>query len=108
MNIGCATGTVFTDPGAEAYDNRDRNITDQLTAWGLSSVVTSNPTESTNPYQIMYSVVDSAKNKAVPAYRRVEVNCRDVSAPYKSTCHDIAQIRAFCFSFTNKYNYCCA
>lgn len=59
-------GTSYVDPGVLAFDNYDGNLTDRVTAWGLSRVATNTPTPPGDPYIIQYFVADSAGNVSSP------------------------------------------
>ena len=48
-------GSVYTDPGATAYDNVDGNLTSSLSSFGIGSVFTSQPT-GTKYFNITYTV----------------------------------------------------
>lgn len=51
-------GDKFTDPGATATDKKDGNLTDKITVSGKVD------TSKAGTYKIIYTVEDSAKNKA--------------------------------------------
>lgn len=60
-------GTIYTDPGATAYDETDGDIT--------PSIVTTNnvTTTDTGYYQVKYNVIDKAGNAATEEIRTVHV-----------------------------------
>eukprot|EP00958_Prasinococcus_capsulatus_P021715 scaffold2984_cov452-Prasinococcus_capsulatus_cf.AAC.1 len=70
----------FTDPGVTAYDPvdlpdvpGDADLTDAVTIAGRSLVDTSVATMPDQPYPILYTVLDSAGNAAIPLVRAIEV-----------------------------------
>lgn len=72
-------GDPYVDSGATATDNRDGNLTAQLTSWGVAAIDTTLPTPPFHPYILAYGVRDSAQNQAIPVYRKVSVVCRQVT-----------------------------
>lgn len=69
---------VYTDPGWEAVDAVDGNVTADVSALGLSlvraAVSTETPTEEESPIVVRYQVSDAAGNTAM-AVRLVHVAC---------------------------------
>ena len=65
MNVD--KGTVFTDPGATAVDEKDGDISSQIKTEG------SVDTAVEGTYHIKYNVSDAAGNKAVEKTREVVV-----------------------------------
>lgn len=66
------------DSGATALDNKDGDLTSQLTSFGVAAVDTTLPTVPGNPFTVHYEVSDSAHNVASPVYRRITILCRQV------------------------------
>ncbi len=62
-----ARGTVFTDPGATAQDDRDGNISAKIVIAGSVN------TDLAGDYTITYDVVDSSGNAAIQVTRRIKV-----------------------------------
>ena len=79
-------GTPFTDPGVEAYDAEDGNLTSAVTSWGSGNIDTTITTAPGLPFIIEYSVVDSAGNTATVARRRVRVVNPCANAPRWGGC----------------------
>lgn len=71
-------GDVYMDSGATASDNKDGNLTAQLTNFGVAAIDTTLPTVPDNPSTVYYEVADSAHNVATRVYRRITVICRQV------------------------------
>ena len=83
-------GATFVDPGANAIDNVDGNLTAAVSRLGLRSLDTSLPTTG-DPQLIEYRVADAAGNIAV-ALRAVRVVC----APSERVCARAGGGAAFC------------
>ncbi|MCD9026431.1 immunoglobulin-like domain-containing protein [Cohnella silvisoli] len=66
-------GSVFTDPGATAYDKQDGNITASITVTGTVD------TNTIGNYKLDYNVLDSAGNAALSVSRAVYV--KDTQPP---------------------------
>ena len=67
-------GSQFSDPGAEAIDDIDGNITSKISRLGLRRLRTAAPTSSGAPQLLEYRIKDSAGNLA-HAFRAVYVTC---------------------------------
>eukprot|EP00854_Cymbomonas_tetramitiformis_P012334 gene12334-14567_t len=65
--------SAFNCPGAEAWDDVDGNLTQELSQFGAGQVDTSVLTPLDAPKIVTYSVFDTAGNAAVQARRRVYV-----------------------------------
>lgn len=59
-------------------DNKDGNLTAQLTSFGVAAIDTTLPTLPGIPYSVYYEVADSVHNIAAPVYRWITVVCRQV------------------------------
>ena len=66
-------GTPFVDPGVEAYDAEDGDLTLAVTSFGSGNIDTAIVTTSGLPFIIEYTVSDRAGNAAVAVRRRVRV-----------------------------------
>jgi hypothetical protein len=66
-------GDPYIHLGVTAHDELDGDLTDSVTASGLSAVDVHTATPANSPYVITYTVKDSAGNAAVPRRRRVVV-----------------------------------
>ncbi|KAK3274238.1 hypothetical protein CYMTET_17570 [Cymbomonas tetramitiformis] len=66
-------GSHFDDPGVEAYDLEDGDVTGSIRSFGLSAVNTDVATGDDEPYVVTYSVADRAGNEADAARRRIYV-----------------------------------
>ena len=67
-------GARFQDPGADAVDDVEGNISSRVVVNG-PRVTTAAPTVSPAYFELRYSVADWAGNAARPSYRRVAVVC---------------------------------
>ncbi|KAK3276613.1 hypothetical protein CYMTET_15331 [Cymbomonas tetramitiformis] len=79
-------GDQFSDPGVDAEDEVDGNITSRVTSFGASAINTSIPTAEDAPYIITYYVQDAAGNDAPELRRRVYV-ANPCTAP-ETPCED--------------------
>ncbi|GLI62029.1 hypothetical protein VaNZ11_004606, partial [Volvox africanus] len=70
-------GSVWTDPGATAWDANDGDLTAMLQRFGAAAVETSRPTKpgSLYSYMVVYQAVDLTGNIAQPATRLVRLVC---------------------------------
>ncbi|GIM03190.1 hypothetical protein Vretimale_7995 [Volvox reticuliferus] len=70
-------GSVWTDPGATAWDAVDGDLTAMLQRFGAAAVETSRPTKpgSLYSYKVVYQAVDLTGNIAQPANRLVRLVC---------------------------------
>ncbi|GIL51198.1 hypothetical protein Vafri_7273 [Volvox africanus] len=70
-------GSVWTDPGATAWDAIDGDLTAMLQRFGAAAVETSRPTKpgSLYSYMVAYQAVDLTGNIAQPATRLVRLVC---------------------------------
>ena len=66
-SINIVQGTAFNDPGASASDNRDGNITREITTSGSVDI------NQVGTYTISYNVRDAAGNRAPTVQRTVNV-----------------------------------
>eukprot|EP00854_Cymbomonas_tetramitiformis_P016983 gene16983-20186_t len=64
-------GEVWSDPGVDAWDETDGNLSQVVTSFGGGAVDTS--LARPDPFVITYSVSDAAENAAVEVQRRVHV-----------------------------------
>ncbi|KAK3266543.1 hypothetical protein CYMTET_24838 [Cymbomonas tetramitiformis] len=65
--------TEFEDPGVDAYDDMDGNLTSQVVVRGSATVNTDVVTLEDAPYVLSYTVSDAAGNAAQEVRRRVYV-----------------------------------
>lgn len=74
----------YTDPGWEAFDNFDWDMSARVSALGVSALQTAvasrAPTEPSSPFAIQYNVVDAAGNAAT-AVRLVHLLCGSGEVP---------------------------
>ncbi|KAK3282550.1 hypothetical protein CYMTET_9718, partial [Cymbomonas tetramitiformis] len=63
----------FMEPGVDAHDDVDGDLTSRVSAFGTAAVDTSTVTPPDEPFTIRYSVSDAAGNAAAEVRRRVAV-----------------------------------
>jgi len=78
QTITITAKTSFVDPGAEAYDEQDGNLTDKIIRSGEVDTLHS------GTYQLTYRVSDTSGNEADPVYRYVIVTPITQSHQYES------------------------
>ncbi|KAK3281361.1 hypothetical protein CYMTET_10848 [Cymbomonas tetramitiformis] len=88
---------TFNDPGVEAVDDIDGNITARVSSYGVGAVDTSVETPTESPYVITYNVADHSGNLAAEVRRRVyvlnscpegELPCGDASTGGEVECSE--------------------
>ncbi len=74
-SVSIVEGEIYADAGAEAYDNKDGNIT--------SKIIIDNPvdTSSVGTYTVRYNISDVAGNSAKEVTRSVRVRPLDTEKP---------------------------